>query len=120
MISSSVTSILLMRGSVVAAMLIPALYYSNPVLADQLGNQTKFDRVESVIIRQRHGVQPEFADAALSLRVHVTRLRAVQAVKVQLVRTKRPLDSERGVSWAFREIGDVSQPPIGRALEITL
>jgi len=57
----------------------------------------QFDRMEAMIIRQRRRVEPEFADAAIPLHMHVPRFIAVKTVKKQPVRAKRSSNGWHGV-----------------------
>lgn len=95
-ISLSVTSIVPIRGSVVAAMCIPSLHDSISMAAHQFLDRAQFDRVEAAIIRQRKWIEPELAHAAFTPDMNMRTLRTVEAVEKQSVGAEVASDRRHG------------------------
>lgn len=81
MIASSPTSIDVMRGSLLAAVLIPCLQDVFEIVSNQFSNSVQFFGRESIIAAELNRLQPEFAKIAFSPHVDVLRLCAIEAVE---------------------------------------
>src|SRR5438105_4681876 len=94
--ASSVTSSVTMRGSLLAAMLIPGLPNSVQIVEDDLPDAVQVLGREAIIVRQNNGFEPEFADGSVSAHMDVPRFVTVETVKEEPIRAGDAGDCRQG------------------------
>jgi len=86
MIKSSVTFIVIIRGSLLTTVFIPSLHNAIQIVQDQLSDVVKFICLESAVCAESNGLKPKLASQTLTSHMNMLRFVAIEAVKEQSIR----------------------------------
>ena len=98
----SVTSMLVIRGSLPAAVFIPSLIDESQIVKDELADSIQLLSAKPIVRRQHDRIEPELTRLSLPLGVNMPRFLAVEAVEEESIRADDPLNCWHGIGSCQR------------------